>query len=176
MTDSTNNRPNFQEPSIDTQILEGVLDKAEEGELLTYKKLSDAIGRPVQIGRGRGYLDTARRRQLHDKQRNFITIRNEGIKLAAPEECVEDGQSAMVASRRKARRGRKKLASADYDRLNAQDQVKHNTIYSTLGIMEMITKAPRQKKLGAAVAKAQNNLLPDRMAIDVLFNGEKKAE
>jgi len=126
--------------SIETKQLLERLMKAEVGELITYKEMTEIVGRDIQKN-GSGIMYSARRKALNDCQIVFITIANKGIKRASDEEIANSGASVIHKIRRASHKGKKILhAVNDFSALTNESKIHHNATASFLGAIELMTK------------------------------------
>ncbi len=144
------------EVSIETRLLYQRLVRAEIGEVINYKELTEIIGRPAQEG-GRGVLSSARRMAIRENKVKFGTITNVGLKRLNDSEIVAGTEHRLRHIGRTARRGLKDLACATGE-LSHEDVVKHNTGATLLAMLLETTRPHKIKRLEGAVATAQDQL------------------
>lgn len=138
--------------SIETKQLLERLMKAEVGELITYKEMTDIVGRDIRKS-GSGIMYSARRKALNDCRMVFVTIVNEGIKRASDEEIANSGSSVIDKIRRASKKGKKVLhAVNDFGALTNECKVRHNASASFLGAIDLMT---RPKKIIALEEKVK---------------------
>jgi hypothetical protein len=130
------------ERSIQAQQLIERLEEATTGELIPYAELSALIGEDVQ-NEARGYLATARRRLLKDKQLFFATIFNEGVRLLNSSEVVNTIDPAGRVHRI-ALRSKEALAAADYGELSTEDRTTLNLKNTIIHFVGHLTKRKSQ--------------------------------
>jgi len=75
--DGNGNRRSIPEMSVDTRLLIERLSRVEIGDFVSYKELSEVIGRDVQ-GAARGNLTTARHRLEVDDAIQFGPVVGKG--------------------------------------------------------------------------------------------------
>lgn len=110
------------------------------GELITYDSLSEVIGFDVTEARGRGYLETARRRLLKDHALVFGVIRGEGLKRLSDEEIARTvGKRYIKAVRSKSRKAYNENTSVDFDGLSPDAKVSHQCTMTILALMKHVT-------------------------------------
>ena len=132
--------------SIETKQLLERLMKVEVGELITYKEMTEIVGRDVRKD-GSGIMYSAKRKALNDCQIVFITITNKGLKRASDEEIANSGASVIHKIRRTSHKGKKVLyAVNDFSALTNESKISHNAYASFLGAIDLIT---RPKKIVA---------------------------
>lgn len=129
--------------SIDTTTLYERLCKADEGEVITYTKLSELIDRDVQH-EGSGNLTTARKKALREKGFVFECVRGIGIKRALPSEVVDASESGVKRARRQMRLSSRKLATVDTDSLSQEDQTRAAVLASKLATLELCSGSSKK--------------------------------
>jgi hypothetical protein len=123
------------ELSIDTQTIERLLAALPIGGVVTYRVLSDAIGRDVQ-GAARGNLYTARRRLLHRERMVFDVLVNDGLKRLDDAGKVMAGRAHVHRAVAQARLARRKTAAVDdFNALPNALKVEHNLTLAQAGVM-----------------------------------------
>ncbi|HVM95311.1 MAG TPA: hypothetical protein VMT89_02925 [Candidatus Acidoferrales bacterium] len=143
------------EMSLDARMLADALRKVPKGAIIRYAVLNEIIGRDVQ-STGRGVLDTARRRVLHDEGIVTEAVVNEGIKVLLDVEVVgATGESARRRIRRMTRTAVRKLTSVVYDALPNELKRKHNTEVSLLSVLAHVSTEQSAKKLEQRVPDAE---------------------
>ena len=132
--------PNEKNPqfklSVDTQTLMGILEKAQIGDIIPYHTLTETIRRDVTL-EGRGAMDSARRILMRDKQIVFDAIRGVGLKRLSDQEITETSPRFINQARRKAAKGLKTLACANYAQLSQEQKTQHNVGAAILGVMKL---------------------------------------
>lgn len=142
------------ELSIDAQRLEAALLAVPIGELITYERLSDMIGRNVQH-EARGVLASVRRRILARYSMYFDPVRNVGLKNSDDVGKVAAGSRGPQQVRRLAKRRMRELASVtDFNALPNDQKLQHNTNMGILGMLHYATKPTNVKKIASATQKA----------------------
>lgn len=135
-----NNR-SISEISIFSQDLIRFLGEKEIGVLIPYEDLSNVIGFDITDSKGRGYLETAKRRLLKDEGMVFETVRGMGIKLLSDEEIAKTtGKSYLKSVRSKGRKAKLKNQSVDYENLTTEAKIDHQCTMSILALMNHVTK------------------------------------
>jgi len=143
------------EISPDTQLLIARLEKMQKGECVQYDELSKIIGRNVQMNRSS--LLSARR-ILQRQGMVFDAVSGVGIKRLDDIGIVKASQGHVFRAYQAARRGAQKLSCVDYDTLNNEDKITHNTSASILGAIALVAKPSNTKKLLKAVQEARETL------------------
>lgn len=100
-----------------------LLSQLNRGEVLTYNRMSQEIGRDVQ--RNRSGLDSAKRRLLRECGKAVFVIRGVGVRLAEPGDHVIDAKSTVVRTRRAASRGLARASVAQVDEMSQSDRLEH---------------------------------------------------
>jgi hypothetical protein len=121
-----NNRPRGQQPSfklhIDTQMLIEEISKTDYAQIVTYRALSELIGRDVQT-EASGILRTALRHLERDEGMFFSCVRNIGLRRVTESEQL---QSVPLNGRKKIRRAadtiNRKLSYLPDDKLSREEQ------------------------------------------------------
>lgn len=134
------------ELSVDTQTIERLLLAVSVDGTVSYKTLTDAIGRDVQT-RARHILQSAVHRLLRDHAIVFAPIFGEGLKRLNDAAVLGVGSAALASIGRKSRRTVKKLATVNYDAMKPGERTQHNVLVSQLGVLAHITSSGTQKKL-----------------------------
>jgi hypothetical protein len=128
------------------------------------------MGRDAQT-QGRGALHTACNKLQTEKGWIFAPVRNVGMKHLSDEEIVDCGESAVHKIHRAARRGFKKLTSVEeFEKLGADDRVRHNIAATLLSFMQRASGKKSQDKIEAAIQKA-NAPLPFHKMLEAFKNG-----
>ena len=109
------------EMSEDARLLSQFLLKAREGELLTYKSMSNIIGKP--IASVRGALQTSRRHALREEGFVFGVERGVGIKRLTDDEKVAATAMHRKYIGNKAKRAAMELNTVDRQALSASKQL-----------------------------------------------------
>ena len=147
------------ELSQDTKFIYQRLQAAAPGETVTYSELADLVGRPCHPGAsGYGALFSARKIAERDDKIVFGAVRKIGLKRLTDEEIVGSGIAAVASIRRTAKRGAKRVACADYAKLDRDSQVQHNAHLSVLGALYQATKPSALRRVETQVQTAQEQL------------------
>lgn len=162
--------PNFQ-ASTDSKILAAMLRECEVGQVVSYKALSEAIGREVQT-LGRPCLETARKIVQREARMIFDSVRNEGLKRLTDSEIVDLADKTRDSVRRATRRTVKKLVCVDYDAMPKEKQTKHNTAISLFGIMSELATEKVQTRLGCEIERTGTELPVAKATIAALGLGK----
>lgn len=155
-------KPTFSR-SIDTTLLLERLAKCQEGETITYADLSACIKRDVQ-GAARQALRSAIHIALAEHQMVFGTVQKIGVKRLNATESVEYASSSVNKIHREARRGAKRVAAAEYEKLDQSGKQKHNATAAILSAMAECTKANRVKLVEKAVENKHKLAVAETLA------------
>ena len=148
---------------LDAQEIAKRLRKAAVGEVVTYAELDALIGRD---SRAHG-LRTARKELVRERI-VFGTVLNEGIKRLASSEIVDAGRSVVRKINRASKRGIKTLAAADFESLNAQEQMGHNATMTVLALSASSTSAASVMRIERAVDATKAALPAAKAAAEAL--------
>lgn len=141
------------EASIESKLIYDKLASMELGEVVMYSELNEIAAVDVQKA-GYGYMMTARARALREDSMVFSAIWNHGLQRLTDEGIAKLGEDIIRRTRKSARRGRKKLACADYEKLSPEDKVRHNLAATFLGITEHAGRPKNLKLLEAEIEKS----------------------
>lgn len=161
----------ISELSIDTQTLERLLLTIGVGETVSYKALSDSIGRNIQNGASH-LLQSARRRLQRESAMVFEAVHGKGLKRLDDIGIANCGESARVKMHNLARRTRQKLTCVqNFDALPNDAKVKHNVAMSIFGALSEVTKAKAVKKLEGQVSNGAHDALPTAKFLEAMKAG-----
>lgn len=141
------------EISADTRLLYQRLMKLQPDEVISYKVLSDIIGRDV-CGRARGNLGSARRMAERD---GIVTscVWKEGVKRLTDAENVNSSGAVYRQRIRKAgNRTIRKMATVDFQNLSAEDKIRHNAEISQIGTIVFCAGEDRTERLKGKVSES----------------------
>lgn len=134
-----------------------VLRNLQAGETISYMNLSKQSG--FDVLKNRSYLTSARRHLQHEERIVFGTIRGEGLKRMVDSEIAKTGNAVLRKVNRAARRGVNTLSCInDYAALSQEEQIRHNSAMSLLGVFYQVSKAKSLQQIDAAVAVLQRKL------------------
>ena len=162
-----NQRTAIFQISADAKVLASVLKETAPGEVVTYERLSASIGRDVQKD-ARGVLQTARRSVLNENRMVFEAVIDVGLMRLKDEQIVGIGDKSRDHIRRTARKTVKSLFCVNYDQLSREQQVKHNTSLSMMGVIGELATNRSAAKLESKVAEAGHELPHAKAAIAAL--------
>jgi|GEM_PF-2060136 len=148
----------IMELNTDTEQLIKQLRQIEVGQIISYKELSEIIGRDVQRSAS-GSLYSARRILQRDEEIVFNTIRNIGLERLNDVGVVGTISSSTKRIHRESERGLKRGACVQhYDRLPNDKKVEYNANMSNLGMLRLVTKPSKMRALETSVKKEQGKL------------------
>lgn len=146
-------KPFIGEASADVRLVVEHMKKVSPGDTVTYQELTRLIGRDVTVHRH--ICDSARRILLREHNAVFRAVMNEGFRR------LEDSQVVDVVTVERKQRIRKQAASAireissvNYQRLDKDRQLRHNTGLAMFGALIQATGRASVKKLQERVANA----------------------
>lgn len=152
--------PDFSRSVQTTAIIE-LLREAPMGSVVSYARISDAIGEDVTDRRH--YLISAIK-ALYTEGLPFGTVRGEGVKRLNAEEIPAIGESAMGHIRRTSRRARKRMGVVgSMNDVPNEVRVKVNATASMLGVIENFSGNKSRKLVEAEVAKANSPIPPMKL-------------
>ena len=134
--------------SPETRTLVDALKGVSIGAEVSYRALSDAIGRDV-TGPGRGSLNSARRIAIRDHGAAFMVVRSQGLRRVPPEEAAQIGAGARRKVRRtayRALRDMRCLVEAS-NGLSPEAQRKVSAEVSALGLLREISTDRQTEKM-----------------------------
>jgi predicted AAA+ superfamily ATPase len=149
-------RPRFQ-LSLDTRLLYDRIKQAEVGELVTYEELSTIIGRDVREN-GRASLLSARRVAKRDDRIVFGVIQTQGIIRLDDNEIVDTADAVLKTIGKRERNAAQTIAASNYESLDPEHRVRHNTSMSMMGALASLSKPSAYKRIRSAV-EARNGIL-----------------
>lgn len=152
--------PDFSR-SVQTNAIIELLREAPMGAVVSYAKISDAIGE--EITTRRHYLESATK-ALYDEGVAFGTVRGEGVKRLTAEEIPAIGVSAIKHIGRHARRARKRMGVVgSMNDVSNEVRIKVNATASMLGVIENFSGNKSRKVVEAAVTKTQGPIPPMKL-------------
>lgn len=163
----------IQELSIDSRVLYDRLISVQEQGFVSYKELSEIVGRNVQK-EAYGNLSTAKKMAMREDRMIFGSIMNEGLKRLNDVETINTGEGVLGKIRRASKKGIRTVSCiADYNSLPNESKIKHNATLSALGVLNAITRPNKMKQLEAKVEIAQKTL-PVAKTLLAFMNNDKK--
>lgn len=140
------------EMSIDTRTLYEKLKGVEIDEVVSFKSLSDLLGR--KVAGDCSNLQSALHR-LEGEGVAFANLRSVGYQRMNDINVVNTAESSREGIRKKAKRAIKRLTCVqEFDRLPNDMKVKHNAALSGFGAIAQIMSPGRVKSLEQEVMKA----------------------
>lgn len=153
--------PDFSR-SVQTSTIMELLREAPIGAVVTYGKISEAIGEDVSNG-ARHHLTSAVK-ALYDEGLPFGTVRGEGVKRLTSEEIPAIGDHALLRIRRASRRARKRMGVVNgMNDVPNEVRVKVNTAASMLGVIENFAANKSRKAVEAEVEKVKGPIPPMKL-------------
>jgi hypothetical protein len=161
------------EMAIDTRLLLQRLLQAKVGEVITYQDLNGQIDRDVQR-EANPCLQSAMRSALRQMM-VFSTIRGVGVKRLTDRELAGIGDATRQHISRSARMAMRKMAAVqDFDTLNNEEKVRHNTNLAMLGAVAHIASPNQMKTLEGRVT-ANAGVLPVQRTLAAFMGKEDEA-
>lgn len=155
--------------STQTLALIEVLQAAPIGSVVSYAKLTEAVGDDIQTV-ARHYLYSAMRAVQSDGLA-FGTVRGEGVKRLTADEIPAIGDAALVHIRRSSKRARKRMRVADgMNDMSNESRIKINATASLLGAIEHFSSS-RSVETASDTVKAGTIVSP-MVLIDALRNNK----
>lgn len=136
-----------------------LLELSKVGDIIEYEKITVLFKETKMNGKIRTYLTKARDRLVNEKGILFATINSVGLKRMDDSEIVNSSGKYIKRISRMAKKSVKKLSCSDYNILNNEDRIKHNTIMSLYGGITAATSIKSFKKV-EAIVKDNNKSLP----------------
>lgn len=137
--------------SANTRFLVQELEKLKEGDRISYADLCSIAG--LSLSNLRSPLDTARTILMRDQGIVFGVERGIGLIRLNESEILASTSQEIKGIRQKARKGIKKLAATDYNKMTPQEQLQY-TIKGAVFAMSNEAASSRGQKKIAAVAEA----------------------
>lgn len=144
------------ERSAEAVKLHQELMETATGQIVTYARLSDAIGKPVN-GSTQA-LRTARMLAQREDRMVFACIRAQGLRRLNDEGIVELASVETIGVRRHARRVGRKLAVADFLQLKQTSQMRAIAIASVLAVVADMSREQSIKKVAFAASGRASEL------------------
>ena len=152
------------ENAADIQAMASALSKASIGETITYKALSEAIGRDV---RTRHWLLAAARNQVEaETGALYETIRDVGVKRLSSEAVSDVGLQVIQKVRRTAKRGIKRLSHVRTNDLTQDEANKLIAHRSQLGAISLVADG-RKSVTVAKEAATSGAIVPAGRVLDM---------
>ena len=145
--------------SVDTSLLMARLQKLAVNETVTWKELSDTIGRDVRTV-AHGFLQSARQRVLKDYGIVLEAIHKVGLKRLDDTGIVKTSDYSRHKIHREAGRALTRIACIEnLAGLPNDDKVKVNAARAAFGALHSITTEASQKKIVKAVVSSGGDSL-----------------
>lgn len=128
----------FKKRSIETQQLIKAMGNLDHDPVFTFLELSEIAGVKNIQDKKRGFIATAIKALEADRGIIFESFRSVGYRRVDKDgEKVAVGSRHGEKSRRAARRGRKKLACVDVEKLSPDERTRMFVIDAALGVTEV---------------------------------------
>ncbi len=151
--------------SVETQNICNILLELKKDEIISYKNLSEKVGRKMKGNDS--HLQSSIKILLKDHQVVFENIRNIGYKRLNDNEIVSHTQTRTSKSiYLKCKRGIKKIMVAEDKHLDNSAFVKRNAALSCFGALAHASKPSKFKKLEQRVIANSNGQLPIGVTFD----------
>jgi hypothetical protein len=161
-------KPPIFKASADALKLHEELILTGIGNIITYQRLGDVIGRPVEGATS--VLQSARKIAMRENRALFACIRGVGLKRLDDHEIVELAHVLVGHVRRHARRTSKKLATAQ---ISALKESSRNTAIAVASLLAIIVDVGGERSVKAVTAASavagSTNQLPIRATLKALF-------
>lgn len=154
----TDHKSSIPELSIAVRLLILELGKAEVGTVIPYERFSAVIGK--DICEYRHLLESARKILERDRHIVFEAVYKVGIKrMADGDICRYVGPTSAKRIHAITRRGLKKLACVESEKLPKEKLTDYFASMSFLGTMAHVTKPKKYEELSSAVSAQNQKLL-----------------
>lgn len=136
-------------PGLDTQtIIDMLNDHADThgiGSVVTYERISEAIGRATPDMRG--LLMTARQNILKQRNELWVCERGVGVKVATASESLDHALRDQKASGRKVDKSIKALGAVKVHNLHDSEKVQYDTAGSLAFFLETMHKPKARNRI-----------------------------
>lgn len=134
-----------QQMGIDARMIYDLLDKLEEGELLTYDAMSNCIKRNIR--NHWSIIETARRNH-YANSKVFATVKNEGLKRVDDSTKVDIAEAHIKRVRGVIKKSKRICTSVlDFDKMPNDKKIKHNMILSLGATLLQFSSSNALKKI-----------------------------
>jgi len=149
--DGNGNRRSIPEMSVDTRLLIERLSRVEIGDFVSYKELSEVIGRDVQ-GAARGNLTTARHRLEVDDAIQFGPVVGKGLTRLDALGVMGGSDGRIRHCNRTMNKEARRLARIDPETVPKEKRPELHIKAAHVQILGHLSKPKTQKKLEAKLA------------------------
>lgn len=156
-----NPKPTIGQIGVDALMLARRLAAVSVGEQISYKELSQVIGKDVQAG---NTLRSARNHVLRDGI-IFDCVRGVGLVRMTNDKKAESWIPDMHKARRACKRGMRKLLTVNMDELSPEKQRSVSVGMSTLGAIELFTSAKSIRKIEDSI---KPSAIPQKVNVEEL--------
>lgn len=151
--------------SEETRKIFEFLAEINEGGEVSYEEIATALGKQEFTTKLRGSLAAARKRLIREKGIVFGVNRAVGLKRLTPAEIVDASRGGIHRVSRQCRRSMKTLGCADFQRLSADEKIKHNASMSIYGALAASSSLSSIKRI-ETVVKNSGEILSLSATID----------
>ena len=152
----------------DQELIELILEQltqAEDGELITYSQLSALTGVDVQFEHRR-LLDAALKKALYDHSIVFENERNIGYRRWSDPEIIIRLRE-MQRIRNATKKGRDKLSTVDFDKLDNAIKPLHNSKFLILTVVDNMATEKAAKRISVTIDREMELQLNVKKALEV---------
>lgn len=136
--------------------------------IITYEMISEKLGRDI-TDTNRSPLNAAERQLEREYDLNMITVRTVGVKIATPDEALQDADRRNDRVRRQVGRNYKRALRIDPKTLeHDDDRKKLATIQTVAGVLRAASSSSSRKKI-EAVIQPSKEVIPPAKAIASMF-------
>lgn len=158
------------EVATEKHVLRMILAKASEGEIVRWETLTTALGQ--KLNDIRWMIRDVRREMERDERITFDTLRRVGLQRSTNDDIPRIAVDTSAQKVRGiARRSARKLACAEFGRLNNDGKLAHGAAMAFIGILGMVSKAKSVAKLENAVKDTPDGVLPIGRTLEIFSKG-----
>jgi len=161
--------------SVETTGLIKRLAALEQGETVTYEELAPiALGACAPHEIKNPYLLSARRILQDNERMLFRGISNLGIKRLTDPEIIERSEKQLSATQRKAEAEMRYVSYVDFDKLEPDEKITHNTNISVFNVMKTVSQPQKVAQIKKTIANTGN--IPLQIAETIGIFSKDKSE
>lgn len=150
-------KPFIGEASNDVKLLVEKMSKTSIGDTIQYDEMTQLVGRDIK--KNRHLIESARRILMRHHSMVFRCVMNEGYKRLDDSTVVDTVNSDRKKRiRKQARFAVLELSAVDYDNLDRQKQIQHNSGMAMFGVVVHSTSLSAVKKIEQRVANSGGKL------------------
>ena len=147
-----NNKPPFVK-SADTSLIESMINEMAIGQLLTYDEISTALGRDVRdFCKGSMY---SAKRSCENSGIVLEAVADEGYRRLDDSGIVQSSMSDTRRIQRASRKGLKRLAFVEFEKLTEDEKRQHIAASAQLGVVNHFATSATRKKLSLVSSSKQ---------------------